>query len=57
MRWDGGGDGDGEGDSITGDALGEDGEGDGVAACSGPAQEMTNSAMRIEPFTVPTMIE
>lgn len=57
MRWDGGGDGDGEGDSITGDGLGEDGEGDGVAACSGPAQEMTNSAMRIEPFTVPTMIE
>src|SRR5713101_2347024 len=49
----GGGVGDGEGDWITGEGLGDDGEGNGLAACSGPAQDATRNARRIAPFTTP----
>jgi len=54
MRWEGGGgDGDGEVDSITGEGFGEGGDGDDVAACSGPAHDAIRNARRIAPFTTP----
>ena len=54
MRWAGGGGvGDGEGESIAGEGLAEEGDGEVVAACCGPAHDTTRNARRIAPFTTP----